>query len=284
MNRIGIIPFSSFGSNEKSAGSSYLRAEALAKFDSNFEIWEHGKKYDAIIFQKVYWKELMTRFEGPKILDLCDPDWIAGSVNIIEIGSLVDAITCSSEKLTRLLMHYFPSKRVEFIPDRLNFDLFPASVAPSNVSTKKVCWFGYVHNAIETLPQMQPVLAKHKLSLRIISDKPFDRPLEGIEVENIFFDQDAYKYIQETDFIINPKSERAFYKFKSNNKTIVGWKLGMAVAETSDEIEKFLDSEERKREVKFRESIIENEYNIALSAKQYISLIKEINDSNRRLQ
>ena len=91
----GIIPFTFFRGHNKPVGSSFLRVDALINNNTDFEKWQHGKKYDSLIFQKAYWAEMMELFDGPMILDLCDPDWIKNGVDIIRLGNLVHAITCS---------------------------------------------------------------------------------------------------------------------------------------------------------------------------------------------
>lgn len=279
IGRTGIIPFSIFGSKVKLAGSSFLRAEGLVTNAPDFEIWQHGYQYDNLIFQKTYWKEMMELFKGPKILDLTDPDWLYGTVNIVEVGNMVDAITCSSEKLTQLVKTYFPHKDVVHIPDRLNFNILPEPRQKHEGKAKNVVWFGFIHNAHETLWPMLPTIREHNLILKIIAERPYERQadLEGINTEFIVFQHDtAYHKIKEADIVLNPKSTRAFYKYKSNNKTVTGWKLGVPTAETVEELLRFLDPDERNREVKEKSVVVQNEYNIISSATQYRQLFKKI--------
>jgi len=142
----GIIPFTYFGGVQKSVGSTFLRVDCLASSTSDFEKWTHGKKYDNLIFQKTYWKEMMEMFKGPKILDICDPDLIRERLDIVEIGNMVHAITCSSEGLTQLMKNYFPTKIVVHVPDRLNPNEFPQPRSTHEGYAQKVVWFGFIHN------------------------------------------------------------------------------------------------------------------------------------------
>jgi hypothetical protein len=273
-----------FGSKVKLAGSSFLRAEGLVANTQDFEIWKHGEQYDNLIFQKAYWKEMMVLFKGCKILDLSDPDWIYGHINIVELGNLVDAITCSSEKLTTLVANYFPGKPVIHVPDRLNFNIFPEPHGKHIGKAQKVVWFGFINNANETLGQMIPAIRKHGLALKIVSNQPFENSehTKGLDLEYVLYDQPtAYNEIKAADIVINPKSNRAFYKYKSNNKTVISWKLGLPVAENEEELERLLDPAERNKEVMEKQEIVEKEYNIMKSAEQYRDIFRKLGSGNK---
>jgi len=277
----GIIPFSYFVNERTLVGSTFLRVENLIEVDSGFEKWIHGKKYDNLIFQKAYWKEMMKLFDGPKILDICDPDWIREDVDIMEIGNIVHAITCSSEGLTNLIKKYFPGKMIIYVPDRLNFDIFPPGRKEHEGDAKNVVWFGFIHNAHETLDQLLPAIKELKLNLRIISDRPYTKKDGVLELNHEFVHYDqltAYNLIKEADIVLNPKSERGFYKYKSNNKTIIGWKLGLPVAITNDDLFRFMDHNERNNEVFEKKKLVEQEYHISKSAAEYREIIANIRE------
>lgn len=272
----GIIPFSYIV--KKRSGSSILRAEVLAQCSDDFKIWQHGPQYDALIFQKVYWLEMMQNFKGPKILDLCDPDWVKGDVDIIETGNLVDAITCSSPALTKLLRSYLPEKIIEYVPDRFNFNLFPPPRKHTR-NASKVIWFGFVHNAHETLPTFADALRKHNLELTIISDLPYSQKdsISDLHPRHITYEEySAYDFIQQGDIVLNPKSTKAFFKYKSNNKDVIAWRLGMPVAQTPADLERLLTPDNRNNEINEKIPLVENEYNITRSANQYREIINQI--------
>jgi len=68
-----------------------------------------------------------------------------------------------------------------------------------------------------------PTIKKNNLSIRIISDKPYSKKDGILELnpDQIRYDQlTAYNLIKEADIVLNPKSEKAFFKYKSNNKTL----------------------------------------------------------------
>ena len=277
--KTGIIPFRLYGGYRKSPGSSFIRADGLVASTNDFEIWKHGHKYDNLIFQKAYWPEMMRLFSGPKILDLSDPDWIIGSVDINEIGSLTDAITCSSEKLTKMVSSIFPNKPVVHVPDRLNLSEFPTPRGVHTGFAKNIVWFGYIHNAVETLSSLVSTLLKYNCNLIIIAnrDLEYKEILSGLKYSFIKYEtQTAYEWIKKADMVINPKSNRGLFKFKSNNKSVISWKLGVPVAETKDEFEKLLDPDQRNKEVAQNTPIIKRDYDIVQSAQQYREIIETI--------
>lgn len=284
MNNIGntgIIPFTYFGGAQKSVGSTFLRVDCLVADNPDFEKWVHGKKYDNLIFQKAYWKEMMELFEGPKILDICDPDWLCECIDIVKIGKLVHAITCSSEGLTSLMKNYFPGKMVIHVPDRLNPAVFPPGRHKHEGPAKNVVWFGFIHNAYETLEQLLPAIKELKLNLHIISNEPYTKKDGILELNPEFIRYEpgtAYNLIKKADIVLNPVSDKAFYKYKSNNKTLIGWKLGLPVAITNDDIFHFIDSTTRNIEVFEKQKLVEREYHISKSAEQYREVISNIRE------
>jgi hypothetical protein len=277
----GIIPFMYFYGMQRPVGSTYLRIDPIAGGNSGFEKWIHGKKYDNLIFQQTFWKEMAELFEGPKIIDICDPDWLIYSIDFIETGNRVHAITCSSEELTRLVRSYFPDKIVEHVPDRLDFRRFPHPRASHRHKARKAVWFGYIHNAHEVLEQLLPAIKEHDLELRIIANAPYSKEdgILALHPEFIRYEHDTvYKFIAEADILLNPRSEKAYFRYKSNNKSVTAWKLGVPVAVTPEDIARLMDPEERNREIAIWQPIVEKEYNIVRSAVQYGEIISTVRE------
>lgn len=277
----GIIPFMYPYMVQKPVGSTDLRAEPIVKYNADFEKWIHGKKYDNLIFQQTYWKEMAMLFQGPKIIDVCDPDWLKYSVDFIELCRYMHAVTCSSESLTDLVKCYFPDKIVEHVPDRFDFSLFPEPHGVHRGKAKKAVWFGYTHNAHETLPQLVSGIKEADLELLIIANEPYSKEDEISALNPGFVKYGHYsarRYIAQSDILLNPRSERAYFRYKSNNKSVVAWKLGIPVAATNDGIIRFLDPDERNRDVE-NHRFVEHEYNIEKSAQQYRDIICKIKES-----
>ncbi len=275
----GIIPFTYFVTEQKPVGSTALRVDNLTACAPDFRKWVHGAKYDALIFQKAYWKEMMELFQGPKILDLCDPDWLRESIDIIELGSLVHAVTCSSRPLTELMQGYFPGKPVVYVPDRLLPSAFPPPRGPHSGPARKAVWFGFIHNACASLPSLVPALKAHCMELTILSNEPYPEEDEVAALRPDFIRYDpatAYTRIRDFDVVLNPRSQRAFFKYKSLNKSLIAWQLGLPVAVTPNDLDRLADPEVRNREVQAQQALIAREYHIEQSAAQYRELLQSL--------
>jgi len=275
----GIISFDLADDTSIASYASLFRADSPVAVTAGFEKWVHGKKYDSLIFQKIYWLKMMKLFNGPKILDICEPDWINYDVSIREAGDQVHAITCSSQALTDLVKTYFPDKIVEHVPDRLDLKTFPLPRKSHQGKAGKAVWFGNIRNAHETLPQMLPALRETGLHLRVISNLPYSEKDGVLELnpEFICYDQSkVYGQIREADILLNPRSSRAFFRYKSYSESFIGWQLGLPVATTSEDILRLMNPKERNREVSIMQPVIEQEYYIEKSVLQYREIISRI--------
>jgi hypothetical protein len=263
-----------------SIGSSMIRARWLAeKWDEASE-WKHGDKFDAIILQKCYWMDMVKDFQGVKILDMCDPDWMRGqdtSCRLVEISQYIDAITCSTDALTNVIKGIIKHIPVITIPDRINMDYFTVPKKHTEVA-KSAVWFGYFHKANQLLNHVMPSLKKRNLSLYVVSNSEFIPDNDyGVEISNIMWTpNNAFMDIQSGDFVINPGSPFGDPRFKSNNKTLIAKALGMPVANTAEDMDRFIDPKEREKEsIKGLEEV-KKYWDISRSIQQYKDLIVEI--------
>lgn len=262
-----------------SIGSSMIRAKWLADKWPEASLWNNGDKFDALILQKVYWMDLVKDFSGPKILDMCDPDWMRSedtSCRLVEISQYVDAITTSTDEL-RDVIQKIVKIPVITVPDRINLDYFTIQKKHTE-RAKSVVWFGYYHKAKEVLNQVMLSLKKRNLSLYVISNSPFYPDNDyGVEVSNIHWEpQTAFMDIQSGDFVINPPSPLGDLRFKSNNKTLISWALGMPVVNAADDLDRFLDPAERQKEAELRRAEVEKDWIIDLSINQYKEIIANV--------
>lgn len=273
--KIGLLPFDvKHGRQIGSIGSSMIRCHWPVKYWDEAEIFKMGQKYDAVVFQKVYWEQFLDTYDGIKILDLADPDWLSNDVEIVRVAELFDAITCSSIGLTDYLKQIIKNKPIHFVPDRVDLTFFDNPKEHFH-KAKTVAWFGYYHNAKEVLPQILPLLFEHNLKLLVISNNKFEiTNTYGVEIENRDFSWDTIKYdLQRADILVNPLANKVKYKFKSSNKTLIAWACGLPVANSPDEIERFLDPKDRTDEMEIRQTELEEKWDCKLSIKQYMDII-----------
>jgi hypothetical protein len=229
----GIIPFTYFVTEQKPVGSTALRVDNLTACAPDFRKWVHGAKYDALIFQKAYWKEMMELFQGPKILDLCDPDWLRESIDIIELGSLVHAVTCSSRPLTELMQGYFPGKPVVYVPDRLLPSAFPLPEGPTADRAQSGLVRIYPQCTVRPF-LLVPALKAHRMELTILSNEPYPEEDEVAALRLILSGTIRPQPTPHPGLRCGaePRSQRAFFKYKSLNKSLIAWQLGLPVAVT----------------------------------------------------
>lgn len=265
---------------KKNIGSSKIRCHWLienwlkeGKDIGNAEVFKIGKKYDCIIFQKAYWIEYAKVFKGIKILDLCDPDWLNWPYEMIAMINEVDGITTSTEALANSIAK-FTDKPVWYLADRVNLDLIKP-IKKHKGNAKTVVWYGYSQN-FEMLQSAIHAIKKEKLNLIVISNKPFSIASwpEDIELTNFFYNEEhVYQDIAKADIVINPISDSAHWKYKSNNKTVIAWALGMPVAANDQELKKFIPEEARIEEVNKRLKEVEEKYDVKLSVKELKNII-----------
>ncbi len=276
--KIGILLFEQIH-QKKNIGSSRIRGHWLLKYWKEAELYQQGGHYDAIIFQKAYWTEFMKVYKGIKILDLCDPDWLE-SAPIVEVIDNCDAVTTSTEALKKEV-EKFTDKPVIYIPDRM--DLEYHNVQKKHIGqARRVIWFGYSHNN-KVLDPTIGFLEKNKLELTVLSDL---RPPYIKAIRNIKYDWDNLEFnfneiVLEHDIVLMPKPMGTKGALKSLNKTYTAWALGMPVANTPDDLKKFLDPAERIKEAELRLKEVREKYDVKQSVEDFKKVIELVQSNNK---
>jgi len=258
-------------------GSSQIRARWLVEKWDEAKLWSVGQHFDALILQKVYWEQMINDFKGAKILDLCDPDWLSGDVPIVDIAHKVDHITTSTQGLADYLKQMTDTP-ITVVPDRLNMDYFTEQREHTE-RARNVVWFGYYHNAKQVLnaPLLQSLKVRG-LGLTVVSNGEYLPSNDmGVEITNInWTPENAYMDIKSGDFAINPPSMNRGFRFKSNNKTLISWALGLPVANTADDMDKYMEAKERTKAVEETMIEIKKEWIVEKSIRQYQDIINKI--------
>lgn len=282
--KIGILTNEAHTHQRKNTvGSSRIRGTWIVNNWDEAEMFKIGIKYDVVIFQKAYFTEYMKVFDGIKILDMCDPDWLDDK-KIKETIDLCDAVTTSSEELAKFIKQ-ITDKPVVFIPDRVDMKEHTQKKNHKGPA-KGVVWFGY-HTNQKTIDGTLSTLKILGLSLTVVSDMPYQTPSGVASIDkdwikynltNIKFDPDTINddIIAYGDIVINPRLEYGKFKYKSDNKTFIAWALGMPVAKTSEDLEKFIDESAREKEARERLGQIDEELRVNESIHQYKTLIDEL--------
>lgn len=276
--KVGIYTFSKFeGRKSGTTGSSKIRGDWVAKYWPEAEIFVPGVKYDAVIYQKAYHFEHAEAFKGVKILDMCDPDWMHWGYRIKQMIEACDAVTTSTSVLKEAVEQFAGNKPVIHVPDRIDLEKHKEKKIHIG-DAKNIVWYGYSTN-YDLLSAAVSVIAKFGLGLIVVSNSPYTLPMQyenKIELINYPWDyRNANSDIIKGDIVINPKSLKGRFRFKSNNKTIIAWALGMPVAHNADELEKFIPEEARKQESELRLKEVKEKYDVKLSVEQYKEIINK---------
>jgi len=280
--KIGIWPFDH--DRDKREGSSRIRCEWLIKYWPEAEEYKIGKNYDVILFQKVYFPEFMERFNGIKIMDFCDPEWLEG-LPVRKCIELADAVTVSSEGLYQFFNIAIKNKPVKLIKDRVDMEINKQKKIHKG-QAKTVVWFGYSQNA-HVLKDTIKRLKEFDLDLIIISDNNVSKSLCGTlnadyldKIKFYHFNEKTYnEQIIKGDIVLLPQSIRPRDRFKSENKTVHSWSLNMPVANTLEGLIRLMDESERIKETEKNMKIVLEEYQVKKSVEEYKKLIDEIKSS-----
>jgi hypothetical protein len=285
--RTGILLFEQFYGKE-GIGSSRIRGHWIAKHWKEYgidlgdcEAYLMGQEYDAIIYQKVYWIEHAKDFKGIKILDMCDPDFLHWGYRVKEMVDLCDAVTTSTEALAEFMRKY-TEKQVICVPDRMDLESFGIMKKVHTGKAEIAGWFGYSENFPMLDQTITSVIRTGFDELLIIANQkmPYQLPAgarDKIRLNNIAWSQEyVNRDLLGADVILNPTSAQGKWKYKSNNKTLTAWALGLPVANTDKELEMFMDAEARTIEGDKRYAEVREKWHVGLSVEQYKNLIASI--------
>jgi len=278
MARIGWITMEKFENRPKdSVGSSRIRGRWVWKYWDEAEEYQIGQKYDVLIFQKAYWKTMLESFEGIKIFDLCDPDWLEPRP-VFEAISHCQAVVTSTEALAEYVRKLVKDKPVVCIPDRIDLEAYPEYKKKHEGRAKEVVWFGYAQNQT-CLAKTLPFLKERDLRLTVISNLPYNpsKSPEVGEINNIKYNHERInEELMKRDIVLLPEVPGLRGKFKSNNKTLTAWALGLPAAKTPQDLDRFMDAEERTKEGLKRRKEVETKWDVRESVKEWKELLSKL--------
>lgn len=279
--RIAMCSMEMFDNREKdTVGSSRIRARWLIDYwnnlyDDEISTYKIGHKYDALIFQKVYWENMVENFKGIKVIDLCDPDWLEGR-DVMRYVNACDYCTTSTEPLAEYIRK-FVTIPVKCIPDRIYLpEHLPRGEHMGKA--KKIVWFGYSQNAKHLYKTLE-VLKDFGLELIVISDQTYVPPT-GFDIINITNHKYAYplvnEIIKECDLYLSPERTDERGKFKSNNKDLQCMALGVPVVRTPDDLERLVKPDERNKQMAKDLKEIEDKWDVKYSVMELKEILNEV--------
>lgn len=276
---IGICTMEKFDNRlPNTVGSSRIRARWVLEYWGEAEEYQIGKAYKTIIYQKVYWKNMMERFDGVQIIDLCDPDWLERKP-VFEYVDLADAVVTSTEALAAYVRKMRPEQEVWCIHDRVFLPEHKPIKTEHSDELKKVVWYGY-HQNFHYLYKALDEIINRGLELTVIGDQPFDAPpgYHQLRVHNIPYTYPAvHQELTRHDVLIMPDpTDDPRGEYKSNNKVLTAMALGLPVVKTPQDLERLKTKEAREKAA--QEGIVEigQKWDVKYSALEYQRLVAEL--------
>jgi hypothetical protein len=224
----------------------------------------------------------------PIILDITDPEWdarytlsTAGNFRLESMIKLADCITFSSEKLADWFNSIYPGKNVLVIRDRIDLAVHNKIRIHKDKKEKTIVWYGSWAN-LKSLELAREDLEKLGLEinikLKLLYDKigKHDIKFKNIKVEKIeWTEEKVIEALLDAELAINPKYNGDWRDYKTNNKTIKAWALGVPCVEEDfySKIKLYLGHSGYRGEEgwKFRKEA-EEKYDARLSAEELENL------------
>lgn len=269
--KIGIITFENYENRTPgSVGSSRIRGDWVAKYNNEIEIFEPGREYDAIIYQKCYWREHLEEYQGIKIFDLCDPDWLDGRP-VAEMLSVVDAVTTSTETLQSYVKKMTKTPVIH-VPDRIDPNVHLPQKSFFSPKITSAVWFGYSQNSW-ILDAVVEILRQKRIQLVVVSDRNYMEADAFIKYDGA----KVYEELIQHDIAILPHdSVHHRYRYKSNNKTLSAWALKLPVVKEPADLERLASKEARVEEAETRYNEVIKDHHVRQSGIEYIDIINQV--------
>lgn len=250
--KIGFLVLDSTVNNE--TASTRIRVHYVTKYlkckwavsDTRKDLLE----CDVVLFQTRWTdqdlllaKELKER-KIPIILDITDPEWdtrytqcTAVNFRLETMIKLADCITFSSKKLMEWFNNVYPGNDTVTIIDRIDLDVHNKIRIHKDKDEKTIVWYGSWAN-LKSLELAREDLEKLGLEinikLKLIYDKTakHDIKFKNIKVEKIeWTEEKTIEALLDAELAINPKYKNDWRDYKTNNKTVKAWALGVPCIE-----------------------------------------------------
>ena len=262
--KIGLVPY-----EQIQAGANLIRLHYIKQYLKDYVIsnsYSELCKCDVVVmYSRINDVELMKKLhlKGVKIVfDATDPHWDFVDYDpsrrsrdlFDEFMPYVDLVTVPTDELKFSFMEYRSDKIVRIIPDSVDLKTHNKQVAHTDKEEYILCWYGSYGN-INSLElartDLERLGTEYKLKLICLYDRG-----NGVEVEKFknvdvvlreWSEQATIDTILESDLVINPRFTN-WKSYKSNNKTIKAWALGVPCIEYNfyREIKKYLVSATRR--------------------------------------
>lgn len=273
--KVGIVTWEKLDNRKpNSCGSSRIRGRWVWENWDDCEEYMIGESYDALIFQKAYWPDMIDNFHGVKIFDTCDPDWLERD-NVFDFYDKCDVVTTSTQALADYISKMLPDKKVVHIPDRVSLEEHKPIKKKHGKDIEKVVWFGYSGN-FQYITSAVKVLRKKGIEVVMYADTGV--AMDGVSWKKYNYETLHKELIKYDAAIFNDNRGGIDLrgKYKSNNKQTTCWALGLPVISTPEDLKRLESKEAREEEAKEKLQLVKDKYDVKQSAQQYAKIIDEI--------
>jgi len=283
--------------------STRIRVDYVAKYMDNTVTSNNIEDLidcDVVIFQKRFKKDDIAFAQQLKqnnkivLFDLVDPVWDKnypavyfsmtenGEEDFIKILELSDCLILCTDRLKEMFLENYKHPNIVIIPDRMDLEKHKKIKYHFGKNKYIILWHGSRYN-IEVVNLARDNLEKlgqeFDITLQIICEKGHTQLESFSNIKIIYEDWNLATIndkIYNSDITINPSS---IDSYKSNNKTIKSWALGVPCIESNfyDKCKLSLGSANiRNKEGRKGREWVEKFYNSRLSAFELEDLINDI--------
>lgn len=280
--------------------STRFRVTWPAKYNEDFIVTEDINellKCDVVVYQTRFEERDVQSVVGFKnagirvISDFTDPHWeseYGGSIpeRLRFMVGQSDIITLPTENLRKSFLKEFPNKRVEIVLDRIDLEIYGQLRVHKDTDKYTILWHGSFGNrgSVEELARddLERLGENYNIKLLCIYDNCEHYPIpefDNIELEcREWSEQAVIDGLLESDISINPKYDN-WKNYKSNNKTVMSWALGVPCIERNfyREIKKYLDNTAKRKTVGADcRKIVEQQYDVKDTAKEWVDITDKL--------
>jgi len=254
-------------------GSRMIRCEWVAKNWEGAEVFDGTQRlidFQSFVFQKAYIggesrrlvQQLAEQRDAGKnvilAFDLCDPDFLDGEhrTRLLDVLPLFDFATAPTLPLVGWLEQWLPAYHV---PDGIDLAEVTEYRGFVDNDSPSLVWMGYQGN-VGAVTEIAETMAALGLTGDIVS---------------MTFPVSFDKFVEQLvgyDILLNPRPDRAPYMYKSDNKTLVAWAAGVAVARDGAELERLIDPTERSLQIEAGRAYVEGAGNIQSTVEKWVEI------------
>lgn len=223
------------------------------------------KDYDVVIFNKTYeWRVAKMLNENGQIVivDMCDPDHLLTHSSQQRVNDCIStleyatAVVVNGQEMKDSVNEVYKGE-IHIIPDRMDLEGLPQKTNHSE-NLEKVVWYGYSENLRVLEPYLKDIIDMG-LEITVISDKFFDnlliagckhKPQDKITFKVWHPDTINEQILSHDAVFIGDDLDPYFSKFKSNNRAMTGYSLGMPVAWDIDDLNRLKSKSTRELDAK----------------------------------